>query len=181
MEYIDFKRIERVVKFDKGIFKEIRDDKNAMPGAVVVLLLASIIGSIWSILASFGLALIGVVIFTPIGWFIGTGILHIIAKLFGGKSTFEGYLKVTAYAEAPTALGVIPLIGTFVGGIWSLIILIAATRDAHELSTGKAVLVVLIPAIIVAIIIILLIALLIPFSAMGPYGPGPYNYNYGGY
>ncbi len=175
MQYIDFKRIERVLKLDKTVYKEIRDDKDALVPALAVLLLSAVIGGLWSILASFGLALVAVVIGTPIGWVIGTGILHIIAKLFGGKSTYTGYLKAMGYAEAPMALGVIPFVGSFIGGIWSLVCVIYATKEAQEISMGKAIAVVLIP--VVLLVILALIAGMYFISMFG----GMYPRGYSGY
>ena len=155
MAYIDFKRIERVVKLDKSVFKEIRDDKNALGQALVVLLVAAILGSIWSIISTLGVFLVIIVIAAPIGWVIWTGILHIIAKLFGGKATYTGYLKVMGYAEAPMALGVIPIVGSMVGGLWSLVLAVYATKDAQEISMGKAIAVIMIPVAIVVILSLL--------------------------
>ena len=171
MQYIDFKRIERVLKLDKTVYKEIRDDKDAMTPAIIVLLLAEVIGSIWSILMSFGLGLIAVVIGALIGWVIGTGILHIIAKLFGGKSSYTGYLKAMGYAEAPMALGVIPILGSLIGGLWALVCIIYATKEAHELSLGKAIAVVFIPmAVLVILAIIASMFFMSMFSGMYPVG-----------
>ena len=155
MAYIDFKRIERVVKLDKTVFKEIRDDKNALGQALVVLLVAAKLGSIWSIISTLGVFLVIIVIAAPIGWVIWTGILHIIAKLFGGKATYTGYLKVMGYAEAPMALGVIPIVGSMVGGLWSLVLAVYATKDAQEISMGKAIAVIMIPVAIVVILSLL--------------------------
>lgn len=166
MEYIDFKRIERVIKLDKAVFKEIRDDEKAMGQAIAVLLLAVIIGSIWGIISSMGVFLVFILIVVPIAWVISTGIYHILAKALGGKATFKGYLKVLGYAEAPVALGVIPILGTVVGGLWSFVCAIVATREAHELSTGKAVLVIVIPSIIIMGLILLFFAALVSMMGM---------------
>jgi hypothetical protein len=174
-QYIDFKRIERALKLDKTVYKEIRDDKDAMTPAIVVLLLSAVIGGIWNILGSLGMALIGIVIGVPLGWLIGTGILHIIAKLFGGKSTYSGYLKAVAYAEVPMALGVVPVVGNFVGGIWSLVCVIYATKEAQEISMGKAIAVVLIPVVI--LVILALVASMYFISMFsGMYPQGHYGY-----
>ncbi len=171
-QYIDFKRIERALKLDKTIYKEIRDDKDAMTPAIIVLLLAAVIGNLWSIVASLGLGLIAVVIGVPICWVIGTGILHIIAKLFGGKSSYSGYLKAMGYAEAPMALGVIPILGNFIGGLWALVCVICATKESQELSWGKAIAVVFIP--IVILVIVALIASMYFMSMFSGMYPGSY-------
>jgi hypothetical protein len=155
MAMLNYKRIERAVKLDGKIYKEIRDDKDGFKEGLIVLLCAGIIGGIWSIIGSLGFALIGILIGMPIGWLIGGGILHIFAKLLGGKSTYTGYLAALGYAQAPMALGIVPILGSIVGGIWSFICAIYATRDAQEISMGKAIIVVLLPAIIVFLLAVL--------------------------
>jgi len=146
-----------VLKLDKTVFKEIRDDKEGFKQALVVVILAALIGNIWAITSSMGLLLVAVLIGAPIGWLIYGGILHIIAKLLGGKATYKGYLSVLGYAEAPTALGIIPIIGAPIGWIWGLVCAIYATRDVHELSTGKAAAVVLIPVAVITVIVALIL------------------------
>jgi hypothetical protein len=160
MTYFDIKRIERVLKLDKTVFKEIRDDKDGVGQGLVVLWLSAIIGGIWGVILSQGMALIGILIILPIGWAVGTGIFFLLAKLFGGKSSFQGYLAVLGYAQAPRALGIIPFLGDLVGGIWVFVAAVIATREAHGISTGKAVAVILIPVVITLIILAILIAIL---------------------
>ncbi len=168
MAYIDSKRIERVIKFDKTVFKEIRDDKDALMQAVIVLIIASVLGYIWGL----GPFVVVMVIAAPLAWLVYTAVLFVIAKLFGGKATYTGYLKVLGYAEAPMALGIIPVLGGLVGGIWSLILAIYATRDAHEISMGKAKSDVMIPAVIAVVLALLFSALMI--GMMGAYRPPGY-------
>jgi hypothetical protein len=66
----------------------------------------------------------------------------------------------------------IPIIG-FIAGIWPLVVEIIGIRQLHELTTGKAVLAVLIPIIIAVVIAIVLAAILVSlmFGGMGPSNP----------
>jgi len=89
MPLLDTKRIGKVLKLDKTVFKEIRDDKEGFKQALVVVILAALIGNIWAITSSMGLLLVAVLIGAPIGWLIYGGILHIIAKLLGGKQLIK--------------------------------------------------------------------------------------------
>ncbi|MCX6006579.1 MAG: Yip1 family protein, partial [Chloroflexi bacterium] len=164
-KYIDLKRIKRVLKLDKRIFKEIRDDKNAFIPALTVLYVSSLVPMMFSFLytldsyffhynffANFGgyfgsvfgfqsmgmlffgmiVSLVLTVFFLPLGWFIGAGILHLIAKALGGKSSFKGYMYATAYTRVPAVLTFIPFIGGLIGGLWSLACLVVATRETQE-------------------------------------------------
>jgi hypothetical protein len=173
MTLIDVKRIERVIKFDNAVFKEIRDDEKALTESFVTILLSSIIGSLWQLLALIPLMMsvgynlvlflvIGILIVLiamPIALSLSTLIVWVPARLLGGKSSFIGNLKVLAYASAPQSLGIIPIIGPIVGGIWSFICEIVAVREAHEISTGKAILALLIILLVGAIILLILLML----------------------
>jgi hypothetical protein len=157
MKYLDINRIKRVLMLEKGVFKEIRDDKNAMGQAIATLLLAGIIGSILNIILSLGLVLIFVLIISPIAWVIISGMEYIVAKLLGGKAKFDEHLKITGYSMAPMALGFIPVIGSLIGGIWNLVCTVIGLQEAHEISLPKAVVAVLLPALIIAGIAVLVI------------------------
>ena len=177
MAYVDFERIKKVVKLEPSVYKEIAKDKNAMLQAVIVLYAASLISALWEIMRTRGDTLLWIVIFTPIGWVIGTGILHIIAKILGGKASFEEYLKVTGYSEAPSALGIVPVLGTFVGGIWSLACLYVATKEVHSLSSGKALIAILVPLVLLLLFVIVAVIIgigLFGAYTMGMYGAPPY-------
>lgn len=155
MSLLDIGRIKRVVTLDEKVYKEIRDDKEALKQAVVIVLLAAFIGSIWSIIFTLGLGLI-LVILTPVILAIWTVILHVIAKILGGKASFKGYMNTIFFGYTPVALGIIPFVGSFVGGIWVLACQVIATKSAHELSLVKAIIVVLIPIIIIGISILVI-------------------------
>jgi len=134
----------------------------------------------------FGMAvsLVLTVILLPIGWFIGAGILHLIAKALGGKSRFKGYMYATGYATAPRILAFIPFLGGIIAALWSLACLVVATRETQEFSTGKAILTILIP-VIAASILALMVCLVVfyvfhtdPLIWMGlkPAVSSPYQY-----
>jgi len=173
MEMLNYKRIERSVKLDKTVYREIRDDKNGFTEGLIVLLAAGVIGGIWSVFSSSGFALIGILIGMPLALLIGGGIMHIVAKLLGGKATYTGYLGVLGYAQAPMALGIVPILGNIVGGIWTLVCSIYATRDAHEISMGRAIIVVLVPLIIAFIIAFIFAALLVSIFGVWSTSRGP--------
>ena len=115
--------IKRVLMLDKAVYVEIRDDDKVVGQAGGIFLLASVVGGVWQILSLGDMPVYLLILFTiPLLWIVETCILHMIAKFLGGRSSFVGYLKTIGYAQAPHTLGIIPpLIGTFIGGIWSLI------------------------------------------------------------
>ena len=126
--------------------------------AVVFSLFAETLGVFGVPAMPFGVAMaIGVFVVVLvsgiIGIFIGGPWLHIWVYLVGGRNGIEETTKAVIYGMTPGfLLGWIPIVGT-IGGIWALIVGIVGVRQLQELSTGKAVLAVIIAIIIPAIII----------------------------
>jgi hypothetical protein len=156
MALLNYNRIERAVKFDKNVYKEIRDDKNGFKEGLSVLMVAGMIGNLWSIISPSGAVAIWLLITLPFTWLIFGGMIHLFAKMLGGKATYSSYLGAMGYAEAPIALGVIPIIGSTIGGFWSFGCIVCATQIAHEISFHKATLAVLMPLIIIVLLIVLI-------------------------
>lgn len=91
-------------------------------------------------------------IFGVITIFIGAGIIHLGVLIVGGKNKYHQTLKSLIYGGTPSYLfGWIPFIGT-IGSIWSLILSIFGIKELHEISTGKAIIAVLLPVIILSAI-----------------------------
>lgn len=88
-----------------------------------------------------------------IGLFIGAAIIHIFVYLLGGKKGYTQTVKAVGYGMTPSLLlGWIPFIGV-IFAIWSLVVEILGVRELQEMPTGKAVLAVILPAIIIGIIV----------------------------
>ncbi len=100
-----------------------------------------------------------------IGAFIGGAILHIFVYLVGGRKGLEQTIKAVMYGSTPGLLLGLPIIG-FIAGIWSLVMEIIGIRQLHELTTGKAVLAVLIP-IIIAVILAFIVVVFLLLSMSG--------------
>ncbi len=94
---------------------------------------------------------------------LGSAITHLCVMIVGGnKKGFETTFRALAYAYSGNLFGIIPFIGTSIGGIYTLVLTIFGVREGHEISTGKAVLAVLLP-LIVLIGLGILFALFIPY------------------
>lgn len=95
--------------------------------------------------------------------------LHLWVYLFGGRNGVVQTIKAVIYGWTPRlVLGWIPIIN-IIAWIWALIVGIIGIRQLHELSTGKAVIAVIIALIIPSIIIGALIATFMrPSIPMGP-------------
>jgi len=126
--------------------------------------------------------LLGVLFFVYVlvGGIIGVFILglwlHLWVYLFGGRNGLIQTIKAVVYGETPgLVLGWIPIIN-IIAAIWSIIVSVIGVRQLHGLSTGKAVIAVILALLIPAIIIGALIAYLMPMMPVPPMGPG-----FGGY
>lgn len=117
-----------------------------------------------------GVAAILIPVFAIIGVFIASGINHLMLMLVGAKPRdFETTFRVCAYGYgAANVLQLIPMCGGLISGIWGLVIVIIGLARAHETTTGRAALAVLLPAILCAGIAVIGIfaALAIPAAAM---------------
>jgi hypothetical protein len=106
--------------------------------------------------AASGIFAILFLIFIPIGFFIGTGIYHLIAKAFGGRGTYLTYCYCYLLFAVPLGiisgvLGLIPFVGSFASiaiSVYQIVLQVYMTMAVHRLSGGKATLAVLILPII---------------------------------
>jgi hypothetical protein len=165
--------------------------------AVLVAIIAAVLFSLFAgMLGMFGvpampsgaamgpLVAIGVFVGVLIGGIIGVFIdglwLHIWVYLVGGRNGIGETIKAVMYGATPSfLLGWIPIVN-FIALIWALIVGIIGVRQLHELTTGKAVLAVIIaiaiPLIIYAVIIAAFMA-----TMPGPVFQGPTGLGFGGF
>ena len=108
------------------------------------------------------LAFVGGLVITPIagtvGIFLSALVTHLLVILVvgPGHSGFGATFRIVSYSSVTSLLGWIP----FIGWIFSLYRLFLATvgiREMHSTTTGRALLVVLLPAIIVLILVLVLV------------------------
>jgi hypothetical protein len=131
-------------------------------GVCVVLggSLAALLGSasdnlVWAIFKFF----IVLVIFS----FIGAGILHYIAQqFFEGKAAYEGTYRVVAYAGVIYLVTWIPVVGVF-AFLYGLYLQIVGLEKVHQITTGQAVVTVLIA---LAVYLIAAFLSVMPFPGM---------------
>jgi len=115
-----------------------------------------------------------------IGVFIGGLWLHIWVYLVGGRNGIGETIKAVIYGMTPSLLlGWIPIVG-IIAGIWALIVEIIGVRQLQELSTGKAVLAVIIAIAIPLIIYVVIFAAFIA-TMPGPVFQGPTGPGFGGF
>lgn len=134
------------------------------------------------------LLFLGGLIYALAKWFLMSGLLHLLAELLGGRGRARGVFTVYALACLPTVLiipfnifvlllfadpwrsGLAGLLG-FGVFVWSLVLLVLGLGRVHGLSTGKAALVVLTPALVMLtlLIITLVMVVFIISTSLPPY------------
>ncbi len=96
------------------------------------------------------IALIATPIGVTVGVFIGSIISHLCLMMLGsGKRGLESTFRVINYAAGSVApFSAIPILGPLVGGIWALVLYVIGFAKVHEISTGRAVVAVLLPILV---------------------------------
>ncbi|MBD7983268.1 YIP1 family protein [Sporosarcina sp. Sa2YVA2] len=139
------------------------------------------------------IALLAGPILGVISLYIGSGVLHLLSKMFGGRGTFAHtkmaytvsnlILIVLGFVWLPDLLIngrgmfvadydfsifqviwlVVSLFLNFALGVWATVSMIGAIAEVHELAIWKAVLVVLLPVTLLIIFIFTIVMLTVPF------------------
>lgn len=182
------------VEFFRGIRRQ-GDFVNPAVYAVIVAVITALLGGILGLILSplfagpgqsagqaFAGGLVGLIvgliltpIFTIIGLLIGAGIWHLLVLLLVRPSNagFEATFRVACYAYTPNLvsfLSPIPILGqiiALVAIIYGIVLAVLGIREAHNTTTGKAALVVLIPVVVLFLFVLLIFgaALAVLFSA----------------
>ena len=85
--------------------------------------------------------------------FVFAGITHLMLMLLGGaQRDFEATFRVAAYARAThllqIALGIIPLCGALLVGIYGIVVAAIGLSEVHGISRGKATAAILLPLLL---------------------------------
>ena len=92
----------------------------------------------------------------------GSAITHLCLMIVGGnKRGFQATFRAISYSYSARLFDIIPFIGSLIGGIYMLILIILGVREGHGITTGRAVLAVLLP-VIVAVGLAILIVISLP-------------------
>ena len=165
-------RIIRACKLDITLYEEVEADKSATFQAALVVVLSSLAAGVGAIsLGSYNFIMPAIL--SLISWYIWAYLIYLIgAKLFPEENTKADHgelLRTIGFSSAP---GLIRVFGftpelmtiTFIGGgIWMLVAMIIAVRQALDYqSTWRAVGVVVIGFLVQAFVLILLLKIFGP-------------------
>jgi hypothetical protein len=161
------------VGFFRGIARR-GDYVNPLVFALACTVISTIIGGLLGILyATVGIGDTGVgeaiggfvasMFFMPIifaiALFVGAGILHLLVALIikPADTGFESTFRVVSYANVTELVSWVPVLGPLVAAVASVVLAIIGVREVHETTTGKAALVVLIPAAVALLVALFLV------------------------
>jgi hypothetical protein len=104
-----------------------------------------------------------------LGIFIGAGILHLCLMLLGGAHrSFETTLRVVCFtAGSANLFTMVPVCGGLIGFVYTIVLETIGLSRAHQTTTGKALLAVVLPIFVCCCAFGLLIALL--FGSLGAF------------
>jgi len=109
-----------------------------------------------------GSAGLAAIISVPVGFLIGTFIIHLIAKMLGGQGDYGKYAYLASTFQAPltiasSILSIIPFLGGCIGFlvlIYTYVESYFAVKANYGLTSGKAIAVVLIPLVLLFLLIV---------------------------
>jgi len=163
-------RIFRAAKLDVTLYEEVEADKGALGQSMGVVVLSSVAAGLASISrAGFGGILVGTIT-ALIGWFVWAYLTYFIGtKLLAEPHTKADpgeLLRTIGFSSSPgliRVLGIIPglrWIVFLIGGIWMLVAMVIAVRQALDYkSTARALGVCIIGWIIQAAVLVLLFSI----------------------
>lgn len=90
--------------------------------------------------------------------FVGAGIIHLFARLLKGKGDYSATYKALTYASTPSLLlGWIPWVG-IIFSIYSFYLSLKGISKLHEVSMGRAFVIVFVVPFVIALIIAIILA-----------------------
>lgn len=143
-------RMIRAAKLDVNLYEEVEADKGAMGQAMAVVVLSSVAAGVGSVGTAGIMGLVFGTIAALAGWFIWAFLTYYIGTgLLAEPQTKADYgelLRTIGFSSSPgvlRVLGIIPMLGNilnFICGIWMLIAMVIAVRQALDYkSTWRAV------------------------------------------
>ncbi len=144
-----WERVKAMMRLEPGISVEIASDTNSTTQAFMVAALAHVV----ALLLMAPLALLTLPL-TLVGLAITAGMFCLFSRVFADSvPDYLPWFRVALFASAPSALGIIPILGSIAGGIYVIVLQIIAIRDLARISPGAAIVVWLIGALLPLILI----------------------------
>lgn len=153
-----------IVKLNGPVAAEVGGDEQALQPGLVFVAASGLAAGIASLIGPGGIGgLITMPIMAIFGYFVGVGILHLVATVFfGGKGDYMSLFRAESHAAIIGWAGIIPVIGTLVG-LWHLPVTVVILQNVYGMPRDKAIATV---AVIVGFFLLLGLALVMFFGAL---------------
>ena len=150
------KQAVEIVKLNGKAAVNVSKDKNATLMGILIVIIGGTLSGIANLAGTFDLLLVilASMVVGLIFFFVSVGIIHLLARLFGGKAGYMELFRAQSHAQILSWLGPLVIISflgnilNFLVSLWSIVVSIVILENVHKLSRGKAIVVVLIPVIV---------------------------------
>jgi len=140
-----------LIKLSRPAYSRVADNPATFTWGLVITAIAGVAAGIEAA-SSVGF------LWLPLVWlaglFIGAGVLHVVAMLFGGKGDIMGMIRIMGLAAMIGWAQVIPVVGGIVG-LWWFPVLFLALQEHQKLDATKAIIVLLIPSVVFFLFLLL--------------------------
>ena len=143
-------RVLAMLKLEPGISEEIASDPNSTKRGLVVVIVASVAACLF---------VLPVVLITIPATFVAiavtAGLYCLFSRLFANEvPAYPNWFRILLFTSAPTALGIVPIVGALVGSVYTIVLHVVAIRDLARITTGAAIVVWLIAVLLPTILIV---------------------------
>ena len=143
-------RVVAMLKLEPGISGEIASDPNNTKQGLLVLAIASAAATLLFlplILITFPLTLIAIAV--------TSGLYCLFSRLFANEvPAYPDWFRVLLFSSAPTALGIVPIVGALAGSVYTIVLHVVAIRDLARITTGAAIVVWLVAVLLPMILLV---------------------------
>ena len=143
-------RVVAMLQLEPGISDEIASDPNSTKQGLVVVAVANAVAYLLL------LPIVLVTIPVSIAFVaINAGLYSLLSRLFVSEvPEYSHWFRALLFASAPSALGIVPIIGSLVGAVYVVVLNVIVIRDLARITTGAAIVVWLIVLLLALILIV---------------------------
>lgn len=163
-----FLMMKEVIVSPKKFYEGVSESEGYKKSIIFLLVntaLTMLVASLFSFAFTFKpqqflLGLTGIIVALPVMlglFFVGTAILHLIAKILGGKGKFVGSFQALSYASGVSPLTAIPVVG-FLASFYQMYVTILGFKKIHQYSTVRAVINILLPVVLIVLLVFVAVA-----------------------
>ena len=153
-----------IVKLNGSVAAEVGRDEQSLKPGLVFIAGSGLAAGVWTLFRHGG---VGGLIMMPItailGYFVGVGILHLVATIaFGAKGDFMSLLRAESHASIIGWAQIIPFVGSLLG-LWHIPVTIVILQNVYGMPREKAIATV---AVIAGFFLLLGLVLALFFGAL---------------